>query len=164
MFLALQVTTIVLAAVNLTLSLAHALEFPGKQRLARETYFAVQTIYYPGFTVGAACKPLALLTTLLLLVSLPKGTIPFWLVLAALVCLAVEHGIYWAITHRVNKVWMRDQRLSTAGTSFFGAAGGAPAETDWTALRDRWEYSHIGRAVFAALAFLLVVPACLRST
>ena len=57
---------------------------------------------------------------------------------------------------------MKDHKLGAAGANFFGAAGAAPVETDWTALRDRWEYSHVGRAVFAALAFLLVVLACLR--
>src|SRR5205809_327776 len=34
------------------LSLAHALEYPGKRRLDRETYLKAQTIYYPGFTIG----------------------------------------------------------------------------------------------------------------
>jgi hypothetical protein len=34
------------------LSLAHALEFPGKKRLDEKQYKAVQTIYYPGFTIG----------------------------------------------------------------------------------------------------------------
>jgi hypothetical protein len=28
------------------------LSLPGKLRLDKETYCAVQTIYYPGFTVG----------------------------------------------------------------------------------------------------------------
>jgi hypothetical protein len=34
------------------MSLAHALEFPGKRRLDRNTYFKVRPIYYPAFTVG----------------------------------------------------------------------------------------------------------------
>ncbi|HET7883004.1 MAG TPA: hypothetical protein VFL55_19120 [Acetobacteraceae bacterium] len=38
----------------MALSLAHALEVPGKLRLPRETYIAVQQISYPGFTIGGA--------------------------------------------------------------------------------------------------------------
>jgi hypothetical protein len=41
-----------LAAVTMALSLAHALELPGKLRLGKEQYLAVQPIYYPGFTIG----------------------------------------------------------------------------------------------------------------
>ena len=49
MYVALQVLTVMLAAVTMALSLAHALEFPGKLRLKKEQYLAVQPIYYPGF-------------------------------------------------------------------------------------------------------------------
>ena len=52
MFKVLQVASIVLAAIGMGLSLAHALEYPGKRRLDRDTYLAVQAIYYPGFTIG----------------------------------------------------------------------------------------------------------------
>jgi hypothetical protein len=54
MFLAFEVITLVLVAIAMALSLAHALEFPGKLRLSREHYLAVQTIYYPGFTIGGS--------------------------------------------------------------------------------------------------------------
>jgi len=30
---------------------------------------------------------------------------------------------------------------------------------DWTTLRDRWEYSHVARAAFAALSFVLLITA-----
>jgi hypothetical protein len=49
MYTALQIMTVMLAAITMALSLAHALELPGKLRLNREQYLAVQTIYYPGF-------------------------------------------------------------------------------------------------------------------
>ena len=45
-------TSLLLVAVTMGLSLAHALEFPGKLRLDEPTYRAVQAIYYPGFTIG----------------------------------------------------------------------------------------------------------------
>jgi len=38
----------------MALALAHALELPGKMRLSKEAYLAVQPIYYPGFTIGGS--------------------------------------------------------------------------------------------------------------
>jgi hypothetical protein len=53
--------------------------------------------------------------------------------------------------------------LSRGGSGFFSVGGkhdggGATAE-DWTALRDRWEHSHVGRSVLVVLAFLALVTA-----
>jgi hypothetical protein len=52
MLLTLQLATILLVSIAMALSLAHPLEFPGTLRLSKETYFKVQSIYYPGFTKG----------------------------------------------------------------------------------------------------------------
>jgi len=54
MYVAMQVLTVMLAAVTMALSLAHALEFPGKLRLKKEQYFVVQPIYYLGLQSGAS--------------------------------------------------------------------------------------------------------------
>src|SRR5437899_11410446 len=125
MFPALLFLAIVLAAVGMALSLAHALEMPGKRRLGRDAYFAVQTLYYPGFTIGGVFgEPLAMVATAVTLLFTTPATPVFWLVLAAFVCLAVEHGAYWLITHRVNKIWLQDQKLGGTGATFF-ASGGA---------------------------------------
>jgi hypothetical protein len=165
MLASLQVIAILLAAVGFGLSLAHALELPGKHRLAREDYLKVQTIYYPGFTIGGAFgKPGAMLATILLLLLVPTSTVAFWLTLAALACLAAEHAIYWLVTHRVNKVWLADQKLAGAGDRFLRAGGSTPAESSWTDLRKRWEISHVARATFAVLALLaLVLAATIRA-
>ncbi|MGQ0445171.1 MAG: hypothetical protein ACT4O2_08630 [Beijerinckiaceae bacterium] len=61
----------------MALSLAHALEYPGKFRLPRETYLAVQTIYYPGFTIGGAAEPLAIAALAGLLAMTAVGTTQF---------------------------------------------------------------------------------------
>ena len=53
----------------MALALAHALEYPGKRRLDRDTYFKVQAIYYPGFTIGGAGEPLAPITVFAPLLS-----------------------------------------------------------------------------------------------
>jgi hypothetical protein len=159
----LQVLSIVLVAVGVALTLAHALELPGKLRLTRDTYVAVQAIYYPGFTIGALFGEVgAMLATLVLLVLTPLASTAFWLTLAALVSLLIMHGLYWVLTHPVNRFWLEDQQLQGAGAAFFavGARGAASgAEQDWTALRNRWEYSHVARAAFAMLSLIALATA-----
>jgi hypothetical protein len=56
-----------LVAVSMSMAFTHVLEFPGKMRLDQQTYVAVQTIYYPGFTIGGFAEPLSLMATLALL-------------------------------------------------------------------------------------------------
>lgn len=158
MFQTLQALTILLAAIGMALSLAHALEFPGKRRLDRDAYFKVQAIYYPGFTIGGAFEPMAMIAAFALLLFTRLGTPAFWLTLAAFFALALAHGIYWAITHPVNKVWLKDERLDQAGSRFF-TTGARTAEGDWTELRDRWEWSHVARAVLEMLGFIAIVVA-----
>jgi hypothetical protein len=52
-----QVVCLLLVAVAMALSLAHALEHPGKMRLGKDDYLRVQEIYYPGFTIGGVAEP-----------------------------------------------------------------------------------------------------------
>lgn len=69
----LQVLSILLAAFTMAQMVAHALEFPGKRRLDRDTYLKVQAIYYPGFTIGGAFEPLAAVATFALLLFTRGG-------------------------------------------------------------------------------------------
>ena len=158
----LQSVSVILAALTMAQMLAHALEFPGKRRLDRDTYLKVQAIYYPGFTIGGAFEPLSIVAVFALLLFTPFGTTSFWLTAAAFVGLTLAHAIYWAITHPVNKVWVRDEKLSKAGGTFF-ATGSATAAGDWTELRDRWEWSHVARAALAVASLVaLVIAVVLR--
>jgi hypothetical protein len=79
----LQVVTIMVVSVAMALGLAHALELPGKLRLSKEQYLAIQQIYYPGFTYGGFAEPIGLLLLLGLLVVIPFGGAQFWLTTAA---------------------------------------------------------------------------------
>ena len=158
MFQTLQTLTILLAAIGMALSLAHALEFPGKRRLDRESYLKVQAIYYPGFTIGGAFDPLAMIAAFALLLFTPLGTTSFWLTATAFAGLVLAHAIYWVVIHPVNKVWLKDEKLDRAGGRFF-AAGGATGEGDWRALRDRWEWSHVMRAVLEMSSLVALVVA-----
>src|SRR5919198_1587729 len=166
MFDVLQVMTVLLVALAMALALAHALELPGKLRLTKEVYCAMQSIYYPGFTIAGMSEPLGTISTIILLVLTPLGSADFWLILVALFGLVGMQAVYWLFTHPVNKFWLQGEKLSGVGSSFFSFASARKrspqSETDpvdWTELRDRWEYSHVVRAGLAAVSFIALVIA-----
>ncbi|WP_245303652.1 anthrone oxygenase family protein [Pseudorhodoplanes sinuspersici] len=158
-----QILTVLVVAIAMALTLAHALELPGKLQLSKEQYLAVQKIYYPGFTVGGAAEPVGVLLLLGLMLMFPIGSTAFWLVAAALSALAAMHLAYWLLTHPVNHFWLRDVDLAKGGSGFFsfdplGRATDAD-QTDWKSLRDRWEFSHVVRAVFGIASLIFLVTA-----
>jgi hypothetical protein len=161
MYQMLQVLCLFLAAIGLALTLAHALEFPGKRRLDRATYAAVQTVYYPGFTIGGLFGEVgAIVATALLAIVTPRASPAFWPTLVALSGLITMHGLYWVLTHPVNRFWLKDQKLGRAGSGFFGVGYGSGMEqADWTEFRDRWELSHVARALCAAGSFIALAIA-----
>lgn len=164
----LQIVTVTLVAVFLALTLAHALELPGKLRLDKDTYAAVQTIYYPGFTIGAFIGEFGGMVALLALVLLtPPQSPAFGWILAAFVALVAAHAAYWLVTHPVNKFWLRGQHLEGAGKTFFGAdplgRGGATEADDWRRLRDRWEYSHVLRAALGLVSLVTLATGVIVS-
>lgn len=155
----LNVLAIVLVAIPMALVLAHALEYPGKLKLARDDYLTVQPIYYPGFTIGGFAEPVALLVLVVLLFLTPPDTAAFWLTLAAFASMALMHVAYWLLTHPVNNFWLKDAKLKGASGGFFEAGAGSFDTQDWRRLRDRWEMSHVVRAVLAFAAFVLLLIA-----
>lgn len=157
MIVVLEIACVLLGAVTMALSLAHALEYPGKLRLNRAQYLAVQPIYYPGFTVAGAAEPLFAIALAVLLALTPAESCAFWLTAAALAGAVATHALYWLLTAPVNKVWLKDEALGGSAERFFGAAGGDASAADWMRLRDRWEWSHIWRALAAGAAFVLTV-------
>jgi hypothetical protein len=163
LFQALQILAVMLVAVAMALALAHALELPGKLRLPKDAYLATQTIYYPGFTIGGIGEGMALIATLVLVILTPTGTTAFWLTLGTFVALLAMHAVYWIVTHPVNNFWLKDVELKGAGAGFFSfdplKRDGPSHPPDWTALRDRWEYSHVVRAGLALLGLALLVAA-----
>jgi hypothetical protein len=153
MIKAFHIFTLLLVAIAMALSLADALELPGKLRLSRDEYLAVQTIYYPGFTWGGFAEVAGLVALAVLLFLLPFRSTGFWLAAASLALLAGSHATYWLVTHSVNGFWLKDVELSGLGGMFFSSASAA-GQADWTQLRDIWEYSHVARAAFTLLSFL----------
>jgi Domain of unknown function (DUF1772) len=160
MFTALQVLAALVVAITFSTTVGHALEFPGKRRLSEEQYRAVQPIYYPGYTFGGISEPVGILLLIALAVLTPAGTAAFWLTLGALVSFVGVHAAYWLFTHPVNNFWLAEAELAGASKRFFdvGKDRGL-GRSDWTALRDRWEYSHVVRAALTFVALLLLVTA-----
>ena len=158
----LLVAAIFLVAVAMALSLAHALELPGKMRLGKDTYLAVQSIYYPGFTFGGAAEPLGIVALLALVAIGPHSGPRFWWTLIALVALAASHATYWMVTHPVNNFWVKDVQISGPGATFFSLFAPQAADAasvDWTKLRDIWEFSHVARAILAMLSMIAIALA-----
>jgi hypothetical protein len=168
----LQVLTIVLVGIVLAPALAHAFEFPGKKRLKKEAYLAVQAIYYPGFTLLGLSEPGGLMATIALLVFTSPGSVAFALTLVALISLLGMQLIYWTLIHPTNRFWLQTAGpdLGNLGGTFFAfdPGGRRAADTDsgveWKRFRDRWEYSHIARAVLAFVSFLSLVVAVVKES
>src|SRR5262245_30632720 len=55
----------------------------------------------------------------------------------------------------MNTYWLRETELSPSAKNFF-ALGRADMPRDWTVARDRWERSHLLRAIAAMLGLLLL--------
>src|SRR3546814_5912258 len=100
-------------------------EAPGKRRLDRDAYFAVQRIYYPGFTIGGICEPAAIVALAALLLMTGTDTPAFTGILVTLVAAITGQAVYWLVTHPVNKRWIAERPLGEAGGKFFGTGGEA---------------------------------------
>ena len=161
MFQALSVLALLLVAITMGLSLAHALEFPDKLRLDESTYRAVQAIYYPGFTIGGLVGEFGGMLALAVPIYLtPMQADRFWWTVAAFSLLLAGHGVYWLVTHPVNDVWLKDTQL-TGASRFFFSMFSAP-DADWRHMRGVWEWSHVARACLATLSFLSMATAIMR--
>jgi len=165
MFSVLQILTVILIAVAMSLALAHALELPGKMRLDKEAYYAVQPIYYPGFTIGGISEPISILSAIVLLFLTPLESADFWLTFVALIGLIGMQVVYWLFTHPVNKFWVEGENLDRFSSGFFSFGKNRSwleseiSPPDWTELRDRWEYSHVARTGFALLSLFALTIA-----
>lgn len=159
----LEVLTLVIVAIAMVPALAHALELPGKRRLGKSDYLAVQPIYYPGFTVAGFAEPLGLLLLLIMLFATPFGSPPFLFTAIALVALLAMHATYWLLTHPVNNFWLRDTKVEGLGARFFQVDPfgdtRSSRDSNWVRLRDRWEFSHIVRAGFGMVALVCLAAA-----
>jgi hypothetical protein len=160
MFRTLQILTVFLVALAMALALAHALEMAGKLRLDKDTNKAVQSIYYPGFSIGGAVGEAGGTLALWLLLLTPRASADFWLTLVALLGIVAMQAVYWTVAHPLNRVWVKNVKLNRFNSPLFrfGAKSlDKPAAPVWTELRDRWEYSHVARAACAAASLMALL-------
>jgi hypothetical protein len=141
----LWVASLLCVAITMGLSLAHALELPGKLRLDEAEYRIVQSVYYPGFTIGGLIGELGgIIVLIAVLILLPKQTARFYWTVVSLVLLCAVHAVYWLMTHPVNNAWVSTVPMPKAASTFFAAFG--RSKRDWRQLRRQWECSHLVRA------------------
>lgn len=148
-----------LTAIVMGQALTHVLEMPGKMRLDRDQYYTVQTIYYPGFTVGGIAEPLSIVAAAAALLIAPAGGDAFWLIGGALAALILTQLLFWTVVQPVNRQWLGSARLSGAAEHFFRTGQAGSLAGDWTKLRDRWEMGHAARSITATAAFILLLLA-----
>ena len=92
-----------------------------------------------------------------------RRQLPGHLRLIGFLALLTTHAIYWILTHPVNNFWLRTQNLGGLGDRFFNINRLREGESDqagegaWLRLRDRWEYSHVLRAIFSAVGLLALL-------
>ena len=166
MLMTLEVVTVFLVALAMTMALAHALEYPGKLRLDEQTYMAVQAIYYPGFTLGGIGEVMAVVATFVLAMMMRDRGDIFWWVLTAFVAVVAMQVVFWLVTQPVNRFWLRKQHLGNTSAKFFGVKPESDSEgfaqPDWKGLRKRWEYSHMARACLSVIALIATAIAIAR--
>src|SRR5262249_59232835 len=105
-----QILAAVFVGLSAAMGLAHVLELPGKLRLNEAQYRQVQPIYYPGFTIGGFVGEFGgIVATIVLVAAAPFRSPAFWPSVGALVAMLATHGVYWVMTHPVNKVCLAGQ-------------------------------------------------------
>jgi len=162
--LLLEVLTVTLVAVVMGLSLAHALEFPGKMRLGKQEYLTTQAIYYPGFTIGGGIgEVLGIIATLLLVIFTPHDNPAFPWTVIGFIAVTVTHLIFWVVTQPVNRYWVSQLKLPSVAQRFFSVDAEVQevnsVQDQWEALRNKWEYSHVARAVTAGIGLVSLTVA-----
>ncbi len=130
-------TTLLLAALGLTLGAAHALELPPKMQYDAEMYTAVTSTLYRLFgSVGGVIQMGAMLAAVVLTFTV-RGSPAFRLTLLGALGLVVSLVLWGALVAPVNAEWLR----------IMESAPESVAEA-YLRLRPRWEYGHV--AAFAA--------------
>jgi hypothetical protein len=136
--------SLVFAALALAPAMAHLLELPNKMPLSHDEYLTVQQIYRGwallGFVVAGA-----LLSTLMLTITVRKERKVFMFAFIALLCIAGTQVVFWTYTYPANQATHNWTML--------------PA--NWVELRRQWEYSHATSAVLNLVALVTLIVSVL---
>jgi len=136
--------SLVFAALALAPAMAHLLELPNKMPLSHDEYLTVQQIYRGwallGFVVAGA-----LLSTLMLTITVRKERKAFMFACIALLCIAGTQVIFWTYTYPANQATNNWTMLPANGVE----------------LRRQWEYSHATSAVLNLVALVTLIVSVL---
>jgi len=130
----LRFASVMLTAIAMAGGFAHVLELPRKIEMSREDYLTVQRIYRGWALLGIAVVG-ALLSSVLLALTVHENPAELYLTVAAAGCIVVSLIVFFTFTFPANR----------------RTANWTTLPENWVQLRRRWEYSH---AVGAALYFL----------
>lgn len=134
--LALQFIALFLTAFALVPGGSHAASLLTKLHMTQDAYFTAQAAYN-GWALFGIASIGALVANAVLAMALRKQTMPFRLMLLAVVCLGGGLVIFFAFTYPAN--------IATVNWTV------APA--DWLALRWQWEMSHAANAALTLAGF-----------
>ena len=140
--------TLLLTALLLGTSFAHALEMPAKLHYdAVQWTFLQHTLYQEFALIGGPIDVAAIFTSVVLAYLVRGHRLSFLLTVAGAGCLMVAFfGSWILVTHPVN-----------AETSTWMTVRAIPS--NWSHVRDLWEYSHLARFVLQFLGMTLLTSA-----
>jgi Anthrone oxygenase len=99
----------------------------------------------------------------ILLVLTPRNNPAFWWTVVAFIAVTATHVVFWVITQPVNRYWVSQLKLPNAAQHFFYVderdQQAKHLQELWKALRNRWEYSHIIRAILAGIGLIALTVA-----
>jgi Anthrone oxygenase len=144
--------SVVLSALLMGTSLAHALEMPAKMNASAAQWLTLQQTLYRSFaTIGGSIEigAFALVGALAFLVRSNRPAL--WVTLSAVMLLGIAFFIVWlGFTKPVNArtaTWTPDT-----------------IPPNWTRWRTQWEYSHVVRFVLHLLAFCALLTVLMRTS
>ncbi len=147
----LQFVSLLCAALTLGLTLTHDLEIPGKQMLSGAEWLTIQNTFYGGYAVvGGVAETLGLISSGLLLFWLRQRPAAFSLTLIAALCFAGMLTVFAFGNNPIN------QQVTTWTPATMPA--------NWPQMRDAWDRFHAISSGLAALAFITLLIATLRTT
>jgi hypothetical protein len=140
--------TLLLTALLLGTSFAHALEMPAKlQYDAMQWTFLQHTLYQEFALIGGPIDVAAIFTSVVLAYLVRADRLSLLLTVAGAGCLMVAFfGSWILVTHPVNAetaTWMTVR----------------PIPSNWAHVRDLWEYSHLARFLLQFLGMTLLTSA-----
>jgi hypothetical protein len=109
-------------------------------QLPENEYAVVQQIYR-GWAMLAVVILIALLSTLILAISIKGRQFGFGYAFAAFVCMALSLLVFFSLTFPVNKL----------------TANWTVMPVNWQQARDKWEYSHAVNGGLNFIALLLLI-------